>query len=399
MGLKIKSVFEHLPVGTFPYGYPFYADERTAQEAIKLARKRGLDCVRWPDLPANFSKSTFVFSIFVDGGFYMLNWKLWNGTSEEWDGLLQKFPDYTVYQSYAWGEHRARFGWLPLRLVARDDVNVIFMAQILIRRYPLNVGVVWVPGGPLGDIELWGESFQREIRIVTGVKFLYCRLNSMRTYVAKDELKLASLGWRRSAYPLNTGLSLTYQPALSEEVRLLQASGNWRHNLRRSSKRSMHVYLWENPDPVEIMKAYVSMQELKHLNAQTSREAIESLVKEFADRCIFVRCDDESGNFLALRGALVFGEKAWDMFAVATPAARKVYASHAAFWELMKLCGERGVQWYDMSGVDPVNNRGVYDFKKGTGAQDIRYLSEWEYAKPSVFGYLASRVIARRTRA
>jgi hypothetical protein len=51
LGLKIKSVFEYLPVGAVPYGYPFYADEQSAQEAIKLARKQGFDCVRWPDLP------------------------------------------------------------------------------------------------------------------------------------------------------------------------------------------------------------------------------------------------------------------------------------------------------------------------------------------------------------
>jgi lipid II:glycine glycyltransferase (peptidoglycan interpeptide bridge formation enzyme) len=65
----------------------------------------------------------------------------------------------------------------------------------------------------------------------------------------------------------------------------------------------------------------------------------------------------------------------------------------------MKLCGERNVQWYDMSGVDPVNNKGVYDFKKGTGAQDLQYLGEWEYARPSIFGLIASRIIARRVQA
>jgi lipid II:glycine glycyltransferase (peptidoglycan interpeptide bridge formation enzyme) len=335
----------------------------------------------------------------MDGEFHMLNWQLWNGTAEEWDGLLQRFPDYTVYQSYPWGEHRARFGWLALRLVVQDGVDVTAMAQILIRRYPLKIGVVWIPGGPLGDIDLWGENFQRAIRVVTGVRFLYCRLNSMRPHTVKDEFNLTSLGWRRSAYPLNSGLSLVYQPALAEDVRLTQASGNWRHNLRRSFKRGLHVYLWQNPDPNEMMKAYNSMQELKQLNAQTSHQEIESLIKEFSERCLLVRCDDENGNFLALRGALVCCGKAWDMFAVATPDGRKVYASHAAFWELMKLCGDHNVQWYDMSGVDPVNNRGVYDFKKGTGAQDLQYLGEWEYAKPSVFGLLASRIIAQRAQA
>jgi hypothetical protein len=49
--LNIKPVFKNLPVGTVPYGYPFYADDKTAQIAIRLARKQGFDCIHWPDLP------------------------------------------------------------------------------------------------------------------------------------------------------------------------------------------------------------------------------------------------------------------------------------------------------------------------------------------------------------
>lgn len=329
----------------------------------------------------------------------MLNWQLWEGPAEAWDRLLLKFSDYTIYQSHAWGEHRARFGWRPLRLVVQDGNEITGMAQILVRRYPLSIGMVWIPGGPLGDIDLWGDSLQQAIFIGAGVRFLYCRLNSMRPHLAEDEMNLAARGWQRSAYPLLSGLSLTYQPVLDEELRLKQCSGNWRHNLRRSTKRGLRTYLWEKPDPIEMMSVYVLMQDHKQLKSQTSREDIESLLATFAERCLLIRCDDEDGNLLAFRGALLFGGKAWDIFAAATPAGRNVYASHAALWELMKQCAERGVQWYDMSGADPDNNRGVYDFKKGTGAQDLRYLGEWEYAKPSIFGPLASRIIALRGRA
>lgn len=54
-GLNIQPVFGELPVGVAPYGYPFYADIHTAQMATKLARKQGLDCIHWPDLPAAVS--------------------------------------------------------------------------------------------------------------------------------------------------------------------------------------------------------------------------------------------------------------------------------------------------------------------------------------------------------
>lgn len=52
VSLNIQPVFGKLPAGTVPYGYPFFADVQTAQVAIWLARKQGLDCIHWPDLPA-----------------------------------------------------------------------------------------------------------------------------------------------------------------------------------------------------------------------------------------------------------------------------------------------------------------------------------------------------------
>jgi hypothetical protein len=50
--LNVRPVFGGLPAGMVPYGYPFYADIQTAQAATKLARRRGFDCIPWPDLPA-----------------------------------------------------------------------------------------------------------------------------------------------------------------------------------------------------------------------------------------------------------------------------------------------------------------------------------------------------------
>ena len=51
---------------------------------------------------------------------------------------------------------------------------------------------------------------------------------------------------------------------------------------------------------------------------------------------------------------------------------------------------------FDLGGIDPINNRGVYDFKKGTGATQIDYEGEWDTAKPLWFRRIASMLIARR---
>ena len=331
------------------------------------------------------------------GKLYMLKWSEWKGEDIAWNAILMQFPDYNVYQSHPWGEHRGRFGWAPYRITASKDNCTVAAAQLLVRRFPLNVALVWVPGGPVGLIDTWGDSFRTAIRQVTGARHIYCRINPMRPQSDHDIDQLNTEGWHKPFAPIISGMSLSYNPSASVNDRENKASRNWRHNLRRSLKYGHEISIWTSPDPDEILTVYEAMQSHKKLNEQISRPVLVSMLDLLRKQCIVVSCRDGQGRLLALRGALLLGNKAWDVFAAATPEARKVYASHAAFWELMHQCAIRGVQWYDMSGVDPVNNKGVYDFKKATGAIDLLYLGEWDWATSSVLRRVANFMIKRRS--
>jgi len=49
---QIKPLFNTLPEGTVPYGYPFYAEESAVAQVAKIARLQGFSCIHWPALPA-----------------------------------------------------------------------------------------------------------------------------------------------------------------------------------------------------------------------------------------------------------------------------------------------------------------------------------------------------------
>jgi lipid II:glycine glycyltransferase (peptidoglycan interpeptide bridge formation enzyme) len=51
-----------------------------------------------------------------------------------------------------------------------------------------------------------------------------------------------------------------------------------------------------------------------------------------------------------------------------------------------------------MGGIDPENNKGVYHFKKGTGAKEIRYLGEWEWSNSEMFRKVANWGIRYKAR-
>ena len=329
----------------------------------------------------------------------MLMWAAWRGDAAAWDHQIIEFTDYSVFQSYAWGEHRRNFGWHPHRLVGADDGRPVAAAQVMVRRFPGGVALAWVPGGPVGSIAAWDSSFRSAIQRAAGGFQLYCRVNPTRPIAMDDVERMRTMGWRRPITPMLSGLSVVYAPAVDEATREASASRNWRHNLRRSRKHDHIATVWRTPSADDISLVYAAMQTHKGLPEQTSREAIASLLESFGDRCLVVRCDDSAGKLLAVRGALLFGDRGWDMLAAATSEARQVYATHATFWELMTQVAARGIAWYDMSGVDPVANKGVSDFKKGTGAIDLAYLGEWDWGSNALLRRVADRLVARRSRA
>ena len=157
--------------------------------------------------------------------------------------------------------------------------------------------------------------------------------------------------------------------------------------------------MWHKPDSTSLSSAYQEMNDYKQIEGVSlnrSAQDLQSAIDVFGDKLILVRSDDANGNVLAIRGALCFGDTAWDYIAITTPAGRKTYASHAVFWALAESCFQLGMHRFDLGGIDPINNRGVYDFKKGTGSFQVDYEGEWDSASPRWFRAVASRLISRK---
>jgi lipid II:glycine glycyltransferase (peptidoglycan interpeptide bridge formation enzyme) len=298
-----------------------------------------------------------------------------------WDLNLTRFEDYSYSQTRSWGDYRGCFGWQPYRWAAFTDMDKITaMMQGLLRKYPGGFGILWVPGGPVGDISAWNRDLQQMIVKTTGIKRLYCRISPTRSYRAADALALKSQGWIRSYQPMLSGMSMLYQCGEDEQSRLESCSGNWRHNLRRSRKFSLSIERWSPPNIDSMMDIYNNLQEYKDISEQYSRRELDKIFEIFGDKIVLYCCTDEMGDLIAFRGCALIGEKAWDLFAATTVKGRNLYASYPLLWKVIEHCINAGITSYDMGGIDPHMNEGVYHFKKGTGAKEIEYLGEWEWA-------------------
>ena len=327
------------------------------------------------------------------------NWQVWDEADSEWDLIIAQFSDGSIYQTTNWAKHKESSGWQVIRLISFDRNHPVAAAQCLFRRGPLGSVVVWVAGGPIGNIDSLSSNFVNIVKQAVGARFLYIRIAVMRQTDVTSSKALTAEGWRQSSVIIGTKSSLVHSLDAEESTRRSRCSSNWKRNLKRSAQNESFTYIWKSPDAKSISDAYAQMDEFKDIKGVSlarSNDDLQSVINTFGDSLILVRSDDKDGAPLAIRGALLFNETAWDFIAVTTPAGRKKYASHAVFWALAEQCFQLGIKQFDLGGIDPVNNRGVYDFKKGTGTAQIDYLGEWETSNPLWFRGIASRLISRK---
>lgn len=327
------------------------------------------------------------------------DWTSWSGTDQQWNTAINQFPLANIYQSTQWAHYKSAAGWSNLRLVRLDsDQKLVAVAQCLVKKGPLNSAVLWIPGGPIGSIECPASSLLKLIKDNLGVSITYVRTSFFNPTTKENEMMLKDLGWTRCRASLGAQISMEYLLDQPEEIRRSRCTTNWGRNLRRAEKNINRPYLWLHPDASEIASAYSEMNQFKdvtNLDLSRSESEISNIIDSFKDELLIIRCDDDRGNIDSLRGVLRFSNRAWDFLALTSPSGRKNYSSHAVFWHLTNVCQSLGVESIDLSGIDPENNKGVYDFKKGTGAQQIDYLGEWDVAQPRWMRPILSRIIAK----
>lgn len=316
----------------------------------------------------------------------MVSWREFDGSDEAWDALVAPLAESNVFQSSAWARHKAASGWRPLRLACEGAA-----VQGLVRSIPGGGRVVWARGGPLGDPAAWDGSMREALLRRAGGAAVYARVCPYRPAPGPGADALAASGWRRPSRPLNA--NRTYRLDLARPA--LEPSANWAHNLRRGHSRAGAAQDWPDPDPAAMERLYLSMEAFKGLSPQHRAASLASMVAELGPRLILRRAVVD-GRTVAMRACGVFGRVAMDLLAAAAPEARKVYASYVLLESVVAEARRAGAQAYDLGGADAAAAKGVADFKRGTGADAVETVGEWDCAAPAFARRPIGALIAAR---
>ena len=77
--------------------------------------------------------------------------------------------------------------------------------------------------------------------------------------------------------------------------------------------------------------------------------------------------------------ASILGDMCVYLLGATNEAGLQCRAAYLAQWHVIQMARERGCRYYDLGGIDPDNNPGVYHFKKGMGGVDTTVPGPFEY--------------------
>ena len=327
-----------------------------------------------------------------------VHWKLL--TEEEagrtWNTNAGRFEDSSPFQAFEWGRYQQALGWKPIHYAAvSDDSEVKAMCLALLRRMPWRGGFVWCVGGPIGEIAMWND-LPDAIRATQNLKRLYFRFRCDRRRSASDMQFLRHHDWSPASVTMGTSVSMELDLTEAPESLLGNFGRGWRRSLRHAQQQGLIIKQTANPDIGTICAVFAEMEGNKQLPELFSREKLASLFRHAGSKLVFLQCEDSYGHVVALRGALIIGNRACDYLAATNAEGRRLLASYPLFWDMLCRCRDIGIKHYDLGGIDPRGNPGVYHFKRQTGAREVELLGEWNWASSRFLRWLGNWVIGTR---
>jgi hypothetical protein len=319
-------------------------------------------------------------------------WADVSGQREEWSAVLAAFSDASIYQTRAYGEVTWPSGRLR-RIVLRSGARVIAAAQVLVVKVPLaGLGVAYVRWGPLwqprgaksclSDLEQLLEVLRDEyvgrqgmvLRVVPNVEDRDPTGASVRECLVRNGFAPAV-----TQSPYHT-LRLDLSPPLAALRSNLDHK--WRNQLNAAERGGLEVSEGESQELYgSFLELYDEMFARKRFQTSVDPRDFERVQSALmpSERLRILICRRD-GELLSGLVASTIGATPIYLVGATGSQGMKSKASYLLQWRLIEWLKAMGCERYDLGGIDPDNNPGVYHFKKGIGGVETRLLGCFEAA-------------------
>ena len=304
-------------------------------------------------------------------------------TEAEWNDLLPQFADASLYQTWAygavsWGEKN-----LSHLLLKKDD-QVVGMAQFRIVRVPLlSSGIAYLRWGPLCRRRDADPNSDHLPALLKAIGDEYARRRGLLVRILPNlfredpagpafENACAEFGFQpgTSAAPYRTiRVDLTHAPELIRK-RLDQ---KWRNQLNAAERNGLTIREGTGDDLfAEFTAIYRKLLARKQFETTVKIDEFARIQHALPEplKMRVLLCEKDGKLLAGLVGAAI-GDTGVYLHGATGSEGMKAKGSYLLQWRMVQWLRERGCRWYDLGGINPQRNPGVYHFKSGFGGAEV----------------------------
>ena len=305
--------------------------------------------------------------------------------NNEWDTILTQFEDSNIYQTVAFNK-LSNGGEDLEQFILKQNDEIIAACLLRIKTIPfLKRGVAYLRWGPIWkkkeckiDPEVFNLTLQKlKEEYCDGRKFIL-QISSKNFY--EDKI-ISSENFLNNNFKQVKNSTKTILIDLSKDETTLKMNlrKKWRYTLKQSEKNGLIVEHNTSNEYFQIFSnIYNQMLDRKkfteYVDANKFKE-INSLLPESQKMEIFVCKQNEKPLSTVIVSTI--GDTGLYLLGSSTTSSLKLSASYFLQWEVIKWLKTKGIIWYDLGGVDAIENPGGYTFKTGMGGTELTFLGSF----------------------
>ena len=304
-------------------------------------------------------------------------------TAAEWSGLLRDFDDASIYQSWAygavhWGEQQLS------HIVLQRNSCMVAMAQVRLVQLPLiRKGIAYIRWGPL--CRLHGAAFDPEVlrQVIHAIKQEYVErrgllLRMLPPVFTNDPFAPAyasicsALGITRDP---NTRVDRTMRVDLTLSLADLRRGlhQRWRNYLKSAEKNGFTVTQGTGVEFYDqFLAAYREMMARKRFDTTVDVEEFRRIQLELPEALrMQIFLGEKEGTLFNALVVAAAGDTGIYLLAATSNEGLNAKGAYLLQWQAIQWLKAGGCRWYDLGGINPDGNPGVFQFKNGLGGHDV----------------------------
>ncbi|MHC4613853.1 MAG: lipid II:glycine glycyltransferase FemX [Planctomycetota bacterium] len=296
---------------------------------------------------------------------------------ERWRTLAPRFLDYSYQQCWAYAQALAlRHHAASEHVAIVSGAEVLGLASVRVRTAPvLKCGIAYIASGPLTR-RGWVSDIDRLGRCLRTLQEEYVERRGLVLRIlaplGSPEWNLAATAAFKEAGMTTTDRSRSYRTFLLDvsrtpDVIRTGCSKYWRRNLRRADRAKFTVHIGTTPELFDPMRSlYEQLRRRKQFESALDADFYAGLQPQLDPGEQFTAgLIEMDGEPVAGLVWSMLGDTCVPLLLAADESGLLSYAVYLLQWRSIVDAHERGMRYYDLGGIDPETNVGVYNFRGG----------------------------------